>query len=59
MKLDIRWKFFIQRERGTGTACPEKLCVLSLEALNAVLDGVWESLIWWLANSPWQGVRIG
>jgi len=37
----------------------EVVCVLSLEALNAVMDGVWESLIWWLATSPWQGVGIG
>ena len=31
----------------------------SLEAFKARLDVTLGNLIWWVATSPWQGVRTG
>lgn len=40
-RLNIRRKFFTQREVRYWHSCPEKLYAPSLQALGARLDGPW------------------
>ena len=48
-RLDVKRKFFTQREVRPWRSCPGKLSAPSLEALKAGLDGALGSLSCWVA----------
>lgn len=57
-RLDVRRKFFTMRVVRHWTAAQRAVGDAPLEVLKAGLEWVLDSLIWWGAPSPWQGVGI-